>query len=204
MLKPLPKSGFSLIELIIGMAIIGVLLSLAMPSFSGWISNTKIRTTAESVQNGLQIARAEAVRRNTTVRFQFVDFLTAACALNVAGPHWIISLDDAVGLCDVQPTADLPVADQLPPRTLQSRSGTDGADANTILASSESSVLFNGLGRAILPANVPEMTVNISNPTAGTCTATGGKVRCLRVTLSVGGQIRMCDPALPTTDAQGC
>lgn len=199
MLKALPKSGFSLIELIIGIAIIGVLLSLAMPSFSGWIRNTKIRTTAESVQNGLQIARAEAVRRNTTVRFQFVDFLTAACALNTAGPHWILSLDEVAGKCEVAPTADLPTASQLPPRTIQSRSGTDGADANTILASDVSSVIFNGLGRASTA-----MTVNISNPTAGTCTAAGGTVRCLRVTLTVGGQIRMCDPALTSTDAQGC
>ena len=199
MLKVLPKSGFSLIELIVGMAIIGVLLSLALPSFSGWIRNAKIRTTAESVQNGLQLARAEAVRRNTTVRFQFVNLMTSACALDVAGPNWIVSMDNAVGQCDVAPTADLPVGSQLPPRTIQSRRGTDGADSNTVLASSLSTVVFNGLGRAS-----GAMTVNVSNPTAGTCVSAGGIVRCLRVILTVGGQIRMCDPALPTTDAQGC
>ncbi len=37
----------------------------------------------------------------------------------------------------------------------------------------------------------------------GACVTTG-PVRCLRVVVRTGGQIRMCDPALPNTDSQSC
>ena len=55
--------GFSLIELIVGMAILGILMGLGIPAFSDWMRNARVRTTAESALNGLQLARAEAVRR---------------------------------------------------------------------------------------------------------------------------------------------
>ena len=66
--------GFSLIELIVGMAILGILMSLGIPAFSDWMRNARVRTTAESALNGLQLARAEAVRRNTTVGFYPVSY----------------------------------------------------------------------------------------------------------------------------------
>jgi type IV fimbrial biogenesis protein FimT len=87
--------GFSLVELIVGMAILGVLLAIAMPAFSNWLRNARVRTAAESVQNGLQLARAEAVRRNTTIRFQLVDTADDSCALSTAGPNWVVSFDNS-------------------------------------------------------------------------------------------------------------
>lgn len=49
--------------------ILGILVGLAMPSFQTWLQNAQIRNAAESIQNGLQKARAEAVARNTNVDF---------------------------------------------------------------------------------------------------------------------------------------
>ena len=69
-------------ELLIGIAIIGILLALAAPNFAVWIQNSKIRTAAESIQNGLQLARAEAVRRNAQVRFQLTTTLDNDCVLS--------------------------------------------------------------------------------------------------------------------------
>ncbi len=183
--------GFSLIELIVGMVILGVLLSLAMPGFSNWLRNARVRTAAESVQNGLQLARAEAVRRNTDVRFSLVNTTGSTCALDVAGPNWVISLDPPAGKCD-KPASDTD------PRIIQSRSGAEGSTATT-LVSGQSSFIFNNLGRLTTPA------ANIDFKSAtGNCLPEPGTVRCLRVVVSTGGQIRMCDPALPTGDAQGC
>lgn len=69
-MKPDRQAGMSLIELMIGIAVFGILLALGVPTFARWTQNSQIRNSAEAIHNGLMLARAEAVRRNTTVRFQ--------------------------------------------------------------------------------------------------------------------------------------
>lgn len=60
-------AGFSLVELVVALAIMGVLLSLGLPAFSAYSRNIKVRAAAESFMSGLQLARGEAVRLNTSV-----------------------------------------------------------------------------------------------------------------------------------------
>jgi len=59
-----------MIELAIVIAVLGILLALGLPALTDWITNTRIRTAAEGVVNGLQLARAEAIRGNTLVDLQ--------------------------------------------------------------------------------------------------------------------------------------
>jgi type IV fimbrial biogenesis protein FimT len=66
--------GFTLIELLVGVTIGTLLMLLAMPSFTTFLRNSEIRSTTESLANGLRAARSEAVRRGTSVSFT----LTAA------------------------------------------------------------------------------------------------------------------------------
>jgi type IV fimbrial biogenesis protein FimT len=63
------QRGFTLIETMITIVIVAVALSMGVPAFSSWMQNTQIRTVAESIQNGLQVARNEALRRNCQVQF---------------------------------------------------------------------------------------------------------------------------------------
>ena len=55
------QRGVTLIELAIVLAVVALLYSQAAPSFAVWIKSAQIRTAAESMQNGLQLARAEAI-----------------------------------------------------------------------------------------------------------------------------------------------
>lgn len=60
--------GFSLVELLVVVAVLGLVLMLGLPNVSAWLQNTQIRNSAEAMISGLQLARAEALRRNRVVR----------------------------------------------------------------------------------------------------------------------------------------
>lgn len=187
--------GFSMLELLVGIMILAILAGVGAPSFLTWIQNAQLRTAAESISSGLQLARAEAVRRNAPVRFQLMDTLDSTCSLSLTANNWVVSMDDSTGLCDNAPTADtVPVL----PRIIQKHTGAEGTP-NVTIVSDASVVIFNGLGRA---SNA--MTVQVTNPTGGDCRAAGGLMRCLSITVATGGQTRMCNPALPGTNPQGC
>jgi len=84
-MKPLAASpGFTLIEILVVVAVLGIVLMIGLPNMSAWLQNTQIRNAAESASAGLQLARAEALRRNAAVRFSLVDTLTSSCALSAS------------------------------------------------------------------------------------------------------------------------
>ena len=188
------QAGMSLIELMIGIVVLGILLALGAPTFSRWTQSSQIRNSAEAIHNGLMLARAEAVRRNTTVRFQFVTTTTSACALSDTGANWVVSLDSPAGACDAAPS------DNVAPRIVQVRSAAEGSRNAAVDAGGVSLITFNGTGQATGGAPA---AINVTNPTGGACAA-GGPMRCMRVTVATGGQIRMCDPARAADDPQGC
>ena len=80
-------SGTTLIELMIGLAVLALLLVMAAPSYGQWLANTRVRNAAESIQNGLRLARNEAVQRDVNVRFELTSGTSAnwqVCALATA------------------------------------------------------------------------------------------------------------------------
>lgn len=184
-----------MIELMVGIAIVAVLFAVAAPSFSTWIQGAQIRTAAEAIQNGLTLARTEAVRRNTTVRFQLTTTLGGSCALSTTGTNWVISQDDPSGACQSD------ISDTIAPRLIQTRPGGSGSQ-NAQLLADQSTIIFNGLGR-VTPLPAGNININISNPVGGACVP-AGPMHCLRVVVSPGGQVRMCDPVFASTDPQGC
>jgi type IV fimbrial biogenesis protein FimT len=167
--------GISLVEVVIGMAIVAFLLFAAMPSFSTWIQKVQIRTAAEAIQNGLQLARTEAVRQNTAVQFVLG-----------TGTGWTVGCVASSASC---------------PAEIQSRPANEGSSNATVATTGgATTVTFNGLGRS-----AAAIDFNVANPTGGDCVADGGPMRCLRVAVSAGGQIRMCDPAVSSaTDPRKC
>jgi type IV fimbrial biogenesis protein FimT len=200
------QNGVSLIELLIAIAVLAVMLGLAAPTLSQFIQNTQLRSAAESLVAGLSFAKAEAVRRNTNVRFQLFDSLTSSCSASANGTSWVVSLDAAEGQCDSA------AAETAAPRILQRRSGAEGTANVDVVASGgpsgNSLVVFNGLGRPV--ATNPERftQIDISNPAGGECEhvdATAGKMRCLRLIVTSGGDVRMCDPKVSdTADPRKC
>ncbi len=189
------QRGVTLIEMMVVLIIVAVLATLAAPSAANWIRGMKIRTAAESISSGLQLARTEALRRNTLLRFQLVDTLGSDCALNTGGPHWIVSRDDVEGKCEVAPS------ETDAPRAVQAHNGNTEGGGQTLVSSTETLFTFNGLGRLTSTAG----SIDITGPGGeNDCAHKSGQTRCLRIDIASGGSVRMCDPALPATDTQGC
>jgi len=63
--------GFTLIELLITVVIMGVLVSLAVPSMSSILEGRKLKGAAENFQVDLMFIKTEAIKRNSPVRIQF-------------------------------------------------------------------------------------------------------------------------------------
>jgi type IV fimbrial biogenesis protein FimT len=188
--------GFSLVELMITLAVLAMVLMIGLPSMATWLQNTQIRTSAEAMQSGLQLARAEALKRNTSVRFQLVDTLTASCALSASGTSWVVSLSPANGLCNVD------ASETTAPQIIQKRSGTEGSRNAVVSATGGTTVMFNGLGR-VAAGSLTQ--IDITNPNNGACKTPAGNepMRCLRITVSSGGQVRMCDPGVSAATDPG-
>ena len=59
--------GFTLIEFAVVMAIVGILVSLAVPSIVSFTANSEVRSTASSIVGDIGLARAEALRTRGAV-----------------------------------------------------------------------------------------------------------------------------------------
>jgi type IV fimbrial biogenesis protein FimT len=194
------QGGMTLLELMVAITILGVLLALGLPAFSTFLANGKVRSATEGLSAGLSLARSEAIRRNQNVEFMLTnDTVTPATVGTVTpsttGRNWVVRvLDPLAGTYEL----------------VDNRSGFEGslqnqAGAPTVqVAASDALVTFRGLGGTQGLAGAASF--NFSNPSQGACqtTSTPGPIRCLRVVVSVAGQIRTCDPATVAPDTRAC
>jgi len=195
--------GMTIVELMVGLAIVAIVLFVAVPAFTIFLQNQQIKNAAQTVMQGLNTARAEAIRRNQAVRFQFVSDLTAGCALSTTSLAWVVSLSNPAGNCEAE-AGDMGSAAQI----VEKRSATEGTRNVTIATTGGNAATFTGLGR-LSGAGITQ--IDFSNST-GTCEhldLTNGTMRCMRVVVAPGGEARMCDPKVaapvpPAIDPRAC
>ncbi|SIS85131.1 GspH/FimT family pseudopilin [Neptunomonas antarctica] len=62
------QSGFTLIELMISIALLVILITVAIPSFVSLLARTQVVSSAQTLRSALSIARSESIKRDWQVR----------------------------------------------------------------------------------------------------------------------------------------
>ena len=177
--------GFTILELTVSLVIFALLLALGLPSFTTFLRNSEIRSTAESISNGLRAARAEATRLNKPVSFTITGGGDPSWAINEFNPTTLLLITPAL---------------QAYAKIEAGKSAKAVATPATAVA-----VTFNGLGRIISPS--PIATPNLQQINVSSVVA--GEARTLRIYVDDARAIRVCDPdpaiaALVPADPRAC
>lgn len=61
------SSGFTLVELMLVVAIMGILFGIALPAFSDWVRGAKVRSVTSDLYASVIKARSEAIKRNRDI-----------------------------------------------------------------------------------------------------------------------------------------
>lgn len=178
--------GFTLIELMMTIALFGALMMLAIPAGRVYMANTQVRTATEALLNGMQQARAEAVRRNAQVQLVLG-----------AGTTWTVGCVTALGDLDGDGVDDCP--DPIARRAME-----EGGTALTtieVLPAGANTITFNGLGRVVANEDASPSITAINVVSAK---IPAPETRRLRVNVAVGGSVKMCDRDMAADDPRAC
>lgn len=90
--------GFSMIELMVVMAIVSILMSIAAPNLLSAYQQYTVTSQANELVNALTYARSEAIRRNNSVRFcRAASESATTCETSTASwKYWIITANSTV------------------------------------------------------------------------------------------------------------
>lgn len=143
-------SGFTLVELMITVAIVVVLATIAVPSFVTLLTNNRISAQVNEMVSSINLARSEAVKRGHGVSL-CASSDGATCSGLDFGIGWIV-FDDA------NANAQIDGAEII--RSFAALSG----DTNATFTASAANLTFLGMGR---PVGVFAGTVATVCPPAG-------------------------------------
>lgn len=179
------QKGYNIIEIVVVVGVLALLLAMGVPAMSDWIANSRVRNAAEGTLSGLQLARAEAVRRNSVVNLY----------ISAGGLQWdAAALDPAGDLVRIQTRPAEPTANVSCPAPCAALTAADNptffADetkATSVTVANATTVRFNGWGLMTTP--------NIQFPAAFAIRFSAPNARALCVAV-VANTPKLCDPAL--------
>lgn len=167
-------AGFTLPELMTVIAIAGILVAMAVPSFTGIIERNRMRNAVEQLRSDLKLARSESLRRNANVTVSF--------QRNTDGSTWCYGLTLNAS-CDCTATSGTTVCQ------LDTGVSTVVSSANFRGITSTAAPFASGGGNLVFSAARPTLA---SGSARFTSSPTGYEAR---VVVAGMGRISLCSPA---------
>lgn len=186
------QRGITLVEMVVAVGLLSCMLLASLHVMNARAGAAPLRDAAQSFGDGLRGAQRAAIERNGPVTFWMVSGMeqdeTRACVLSAEGPHWVVSGGRTPEPCAserLQESARRDAAEGKAPRV----------SASTAAGEPAVRVTFDGFGRVAGGAG---------QLSAIDIRAAGASAEALRITVSRGGEIRVCDPAAPARDVRAC
>lgn len=167
---PASERGFTLIELIVTVAVLAILLSIAIPNYQTFVLNSRMASQTNDLVTALNLARSEAVKRAADVTVCASSNGTSCTGGWAQG--WIVR--DAAGT---------------PIRVQQALSGNSTLSGGTDVASA---LIFNASGRTTIP-----VTATASTTTLTLCPPTPASVQGRAIQVERTGRVRSSSVACP-------
>ncbi|WP_373975076.1 GspH/FimT family pseudopilin [Chitinibacter sp. SCUT-21] len=103
-----PQRGFTLIEMMITVVILGIVLAIAAPNMMSFVSSTRVKSITENLAQDLILARSEAIRRNKPV---YLNVQNTCYGLSAKGSHCNCTVTDISNsnYCEVKQVTATPV-----------------------------------------------------------------------------------------------
>lgn len=178
------ESGFTLVELMVAVALIGILAASTMPGFSGFLNRQKLNVTSNNVYTAMQYAKASAIQQNSRTTLVFDKDTANWCVFNRS----------------IEPNS---IACSWTNNVLETgvlRKYIEPLNAGVTIAitpAEATQITFDSLGR--LTTN-PDLSASLSSIAVTMETDTS---RASTVQLT-NGLVRLCNPKKPTGDPQAC
>jgi type IV fimbrial biogenesis protein FimT len=179
-------SGFTVIELMITIAVMVILISLAVPSFRDLIDKSRLRGATDDIVNLLNVSRANAVKlgKQVNVSVDASNWCAGAVDADSAGTNTPGNAIPAVSACDcTATTVECTVGSQNALVVSSSYSGvTVTSDSANVLLTGQGGITFNPKFGSLDLGNLP---------TALTVTSPTGKYST-QITVAALGEVYAC------------
>ncbi|MGH8494522.1 MAG: GspH/FimT family pseudopilin [Gammaproteobacteria bacterium] len=196
------ESGFSLLELLVTVALAAILLGIGVPSFLDTFRNNRMAAASNDLLAAVHLARSEAVKRRAPVTVcTSADPLAPACTAGSLNGWVVFADDDGDGVAEASDGNNVIDANE---DILNAHAPLDGGIQTLTTPAGASYVSFAGTGFPRTAGGNPAATVIRLCDERGNVNAGGGTSTARALQISITGRPQVLRTVPDVTAAGDC